>query len=103
MVEKKSPLKWKFNIKDTIYSPIISKGIIYVGSSTGYLYAIEITTGEIKWKYDSYGKIYYSPAICNEIVYFGSDNNLIALDVNNQKSKWQYRRNNLSYKFKSRR
>jgi outer membrane protein assembly factor BamB len=51
-----------------------------VGSVDGYVYAVEISNGKLKWKFRSGGPITSSPIVANDIVYIGSfDHNLYAL------------------------
>jgi outer membrane protein assembly factor BamB len=84
---------------------------LYVGSYDGYFYAIDVTTGNEKWKFatkgskepisteaetgpveGSPGAIVSSPAISKGVVYFGStDDHLYALDANTGKEKWEYK------------
>jgi outer membrane protein assembly factor BamB len=52
MTKEKSPLKWKFKTKGKFFSsPTLSDGVVYFGSSDNHLYAVDIKTGEEKWKF----------------------------------------------------
>ncbi|NPA92802.1 MAG: sortase, partial [Chloroflexi bacterium] len=68
---------WTFSMDGQYYpsSAIIgTDGTLYVGSDTGYLYAVN-PDGTLKWSYDTGDYIAGTPAIDSEgIVYFGSHN-----------------------------
>jgi len=73
--------QWSVSLGGTDSSPAIdSEGIIYVGSYSGYLYAIN-PDGTIKWKFLAGGKIYSSPVLdFDGNLYFGcNDSKLYAL------------------------
>ncbi len=50
---------------------ISANATIYVGSYNGYLYALEASSGKVKWRYKSGGTV-YGPAISNGKVYAGN-------------------------------
>lgn len=74
-------LNWKYKIGNSeITAPIIDSGILFVGSDDNNIYAINIISGELKWKYSALGK-FYTPAAINKMVFAASfDNNIYALD-----------------------
>lgn len=73
-------------------SPTTLNGIAYIGAIfSGKFYAIDATTGKIKWEFLSDKGIDSSPIISNGIVYFGSDNSkLYALDATTGAKKWEF-------------
>lgn len=81
-------------------SPAIGvDGTIYVGSSDGYLYALDPNALDneerIKWSFDTWGSVYSSPAIgADGTVYVGSiSGTLYALDPNaddENREKWSF-------------
>ena len=90
--EKNTELKWKFKTGDSVYSPAVSDGVVYFGSRDNHLYAVDINTGEEKWKYKT-GKLAKSPPIVVDgIVYFeNKKNHLYAVDNNTGKLKWKFK------------
>ncbi len=57
-----------------------SGGIVYFGSYDRHLYAVDIKTGQEKWRFKTGAGIPSSPAISGGIVYFGSsDGHLYAV------------------------
>ena len=60
--------------------PILGSGVLYVGSDDGYLYAIDISTGTLRWRYRTGGPIRSRIVTAGGLVYFGSlDHRVYAL------------------------
>jgi eukaryotic-like serine/threonine-protein kinase len=69
----------------------ISKGILYVGSRDGKLYALDIATEKKIWDFQAGSWIDTSPAVVAGVVYFGSnDGNLYALNAFTGQTLWQF-------------
>ena len=95
-------LVWKFKTGGPVHSsPVISGGVAYVGSWDGYLYAVDIQSGQEKWKFKTGTDLakalpdawtLSSPAISDGMVYFGSwDGYLYALDSTTGQEKWKFK------------
>lgn len=86
-------LLWEFKTKGKIFSsPIVSEGIVYIGSENGNLYALDEKTGKQIWVYKTKGGIPSSPTIYKNTVYFGSfDGNYYALDAKNGNLRWKFK------------
>ena len=75
--------------QDKIWStPVVKDGVVYFGGGSGYfsrddhLYAVDIKTGEEKWKFKTGDSVNSSPAVLDGVVYFGSwDKYLYAVDI----------------------
>ncbi len=46
-------------------SPIVYKGVVYIGNSNGYFYALNANDGTLKWQYPSGGAALTSTFTCN--------------------------------------
>jgi outer membrane protein assembly factor BamB len=46
-------------------SPVVSNGVVYVGNSNGYFYAINANDGSLKWRYPVTGPALTSSFTCN--------------------------------------
>jgi eukaryotic-like serine/threonine-protein kinase len=92
VVSAKLKVKWSFQTGEAIVSsPTLADGIVYVGSSDNFLYAIDAATGKQGWKFDAHGNVSSSPAISNHIVYVVSlDGNLYAIDAASGAQKWAF-------------
>lgn len=75
------------------YTPAIANGIVYLGTNSSTLYALDSNTKSLKWKKkisDWYG-FASSPAVFNSVVYFGNpDGKVYALDAATGNTKWSY-------------
>ncbi|MCK4823294.1 PQQ-binding-like beta-propeller repeat protein, partial [bacterium] len=87
------PLKlaWKAKVDGIVLSsPVVSDGLVYVGSTGKYVYALEENSGKQKWKYKTGGWIKWSPAVANGYVYVSSEDGYVyALDKNTGELKWK--------------
>ena len=88
-----SQVKWKFHTGGMVIgSPAAVRGVIYVGSTDGFLYAIESDSGKLKWKFETKSRIPSSPAVAEGIVFFGAyDGNFYAVDGSTGKLKWKFK------------
>ncbi|MFB6102972.1 MAG: PQQ-binding-like beta-propeller repeat protein [Haloplanus sp.] len=62
-------------------SPAIASDTVYVGSSDGNLYAVDVADGEERWRFETKGGVYSSPAVVDDRIYVGStDGTVYALN-----------------------
>ena len=72
-------LLWTFETEDAIESTAaIYAGIVYVGSLDGYLYAVNLDTGQVKWKYQATDEIKSSPSVSENTIYFGDEQGIFS-------------------------
>ncbi len=85
-------VKWAFSTGGPIVaSPVIADGIVYIGSLTGHMHAIDQQSGQEKWKFKSSRPIASSAAIVDGALYFvSSAGSLVALDITTGLPKWVY-------------
>ncbi|HPC56047.1 MAG TPA: PQQ-binding-like beta-propeller repeat protein [Methanolinea sp.] len=76
-------------------SPSVAGGIVYIGSQDRNLYALNATTGEILWKYDTMERndiVSSSPAVANGVVYIGGLKTKVhAVDAYSGDLLWKYK------------
>ena len=85
--------KWTYQTGGIILSsPAVANGIVYVGSNDSNVYAINMWTGEEKWRFSTgLAGIYSSPAVANGIVYIGAnDNKTYALNATTGELIWSF-------------
>jgi eukaryotic-like serine/threonine-protein kinase len=73
-------------------SPAVSGGVVYVGARDGFLYAIDATTGALRWRIDHHiSWINSSPAVDEGVVFAGSSDAhfLQAVDATSGKELWK--------------
>jgi outer membrane protein assembly factor BamB len=76
------PPVWTYETGGKVWSssPVVTKEAVYVGSGDGYLYSLDVRTGEMRWKFDTGASVVSSPAVYGDMVYIGSkDHKLYAL------------------------
>jgi len=88
-------LLWTYEAGDSIESSAaIVDGVVYVGSQTGDLHAVNLSDGSLKWKYraspDGIGES--SPAVAGGLVYIGDITGTVhAVDVATGKAAWTFK------------
>lgn len=83
-------VKWTFATGGPVVaSPVVSGGVVYIGSLDGRLYAIDQETGTEKWRYQSKAPIASSAAVSGDEIYVVlSTGALAALDVETGELAW---------------
>jgi outer membrane protein assembly factor BamB len=84
-------IRWEFKAKDSIEgAPAIHNGIVYVASTDHHLYALDLKTGQEKWK-TKLGVMKASPSIRGDRIYVGdSDNKFHAVELATGKLLWSF-------------
>ncbi|MCP5105804.1 MAG: PQQ-binding-like beta-propeller repeat protein, partial [bacterium] len=82
-VPGKLTLLWTFKTgSEIISSPVIGFDRVYIGSTDGKVYAINIKDGAKAWEYDSADDIEASPLLLDTSVYIGNlSGDIFALDA----------------------
>ncbi len=82
------PDPWDFYLS----SPSVSDGFVYFGSSDGNVYALDASSGALRWKFKTDDVVHSSPALADGVLYIGSwDTYLYALDAASGKEKWRFK------------
>lgn len=72
--------------------PCVYRGIVYIASEDGAVYAFNSKTGSFLWKYVTGGKIWAPPIAANSVVYFGSEDKFAhAVDYSGGSLLWSAR------------
>jgi outer membrane protein assembly factor BamB len=77
------PAVWSFETAGPVSaSPAITDEAVYIGSTDGYLYSLDVRTGELRWKFHAGASVVSSPVIWEDLVFIGSrDHKLYALHI----------------------
>ncbi len=83
---------WSFKCEDEIRgTPIVSQGMVYVGSYDNNLYALNAADGKFQWKYPTDGGVVTRPMFVDGNLYFGSeDKRLHVISSRTGKVIWTY-------------
>lgn len=49
-----------------------ANGVVFAGSTTGHMYAMDANSGQVLWRYDSGGSVLCGPSVVDGTVYWGS-------------------------------
>ena len=79
--------------KGIVACPLVENGVVYVGSSAGEFYAIDLMSGDRKWTFDGVKGFIEARAIADdEKVYIGSwGNEFYALDKKDGTLVWKWK------------
>jgi outer membrane protein assembly factor BamB len=85
-------VQWTFKAAGPIVtSPAIADGVVYIGSLSGHLYAIDQQTGQQKWQFKSSRPIASSATVVDGTWYFvSSAGSIVALDIATGQPRWTY-------------
>lgn len=73
-------------------SPVVGNGTVYFGSGDGNVYALDVATGFMKWRFKAGDVLHASPALADGTLYVGSwDSYFYALDAATGKEKWRFK------------
>jgi outer membrane protein assembly factor BamB len=78
---------------DNAYHVTAANGLTYFGSSTtDKLYALDTSTGKVRWTFFTGGPIRFAPSIYKNRIYVGSDDGYVyCLKASSGKMIWKYR------------
>ncbi len=86
--------KWSYRTRrGVISSPYVDmkEGICYVGSSDGYMYALDVTNGYNSWRFRTNGPVISSPVESKGLLYFSSaDGYVYAINSQSSRERWKY-------------
>jgi len=91
---------WTYQTGNAVYSsPAVAGGKVYIGSTDYKVYALDATTGEFIWSYQTGSQVAWSsPAVANGKVYIGSrDGYFYALDASTGGLIWSYQTGVIAY------
>lgn len=73
-------------------TPLIHDGILYFGCCNFNIYAIDVRTGELIWKFKTFGIVFESsPVYWEGMIFAGSyDHNMYALDAKSGELRWKF-------------
>ena len=73
-------------------SPVVWQGKVYFGSGDGNIYALDVASGKVVWKFKTGDVVHASPAIADATVFIGSwDSYFYALDAATGKLTWRFK------------
>ena len=61
-----------------------ANGVVYAGSMSGKMFALDAKTGAIRWQFTTAGSVIDGPSIVNGVVYWGSGYGRVGGTANNK-------------------
>ena len=87
---KTGRIRWQRTIGPTESSPLVARGLVFVGDWRGTIYALAESTGKVRWTFTTGGKVKGSVALAGNRLYIGAyDGRLYALDVRTGRLVWR--------------
>jgi outer membrane protein assembly factor BamB len=85
-------VRWEFKTGGRIVSsPVVARGVVYIGSDDHFLHAIDAATGQERWKFQTEANVSSTVADANGSVYFLSlDGNAYSVDEQRGKLNWKF-------------
>ncbi|MFC2167887.1 PQQ-binding-like beta-propeller repeat protein [Acidobacteriota bacterium] len=92
-VPDKLSLLWSFNTESYIISsPVIGSESVYIGSTDGKIYSLDLITGREVWTFDTEDDIEASPLLLDDAVYIGNlSGEFFCLDALSGLELWRYK------------
>jgi outer membrane protein assembly factor BamB len=90
-VSGRAPL-WTFPAGGQVQTGLtVVNGLLYAGTDTGWIYAIETTTGRRRWYYHADSQVQAGPVVYDGLLYAGDiDGTLYALDAATGRFRWRH-------------
>ncbi len=87
---------FKFTAKDALWGqPAVENGVVYITSLDGNLYALDASTGAVKWTFSDPKGLTTSPVLVGDIILAGGfDSTLFAVNKTTGELAWQLPVNN---------
>ena len=86
------PLAWE-GMSGDLYtaSPAVAGDVAIFGGGDGVVYAIDIASGDVRWRFATQGRVRSSPAVVEGVVYVGSaDGSLYAIALEDGRRLWRF-------------
>ncbi|HPZ08075.1 MAG TPA: PQQ-binding-like beta-propeller repeat protein [Candidatus Eremiobacteraeota bacterium] len=74
-------------------SPAIADDMLFIGTKSGKVLCVDITSGTMNWAFDTGKPVISSPTYYKGIIYFGSNDTNIYAVKNNGKKLWHFKTN----------
>jgi len=86
--------KWRFAVSGGVNGGItVEKGIVYFGGGDGFIYAVNLDTGKLQWKYEVRNTLVSKPTVYGGRAFVTTtDDTIYAFDAGTGKWLWHYRR-----------
>jgi outer membrane protein assembly factor BamB len=86
-------LAWKARVGSAmVSSAVVNRGVVYVGSESGQIFALRQKDGKPIWSFKAGGKVEATPCLVGSLVVVGSEDGILyGLDAATGKPRWTYK------------
>ena len=86
--------RWVLPIPGGVISELsVDRGSVYFGGGDGFLYSVNLESGNVNWRYELRNSIVSRPTLSNGRLFItASDDTVYAFDAGTGKWLWHYRR-----------
>ncbi len=82
-------VRWRAATGVVESSPLVARGLVYVGSWDQNVYALDARTGRVRWRFRTGARVKAGPALANGTLYIGSyDGRMYAIDARTGRLRW---------------
>jgi outer membrane protein assembly factor BamB len=88
--ERTGTVRWRFSLGPCESSPLVVRGLVYVGDWHGHVYALNAWSGKPRWMFKASGAVKGSLSYAGGKVFIGSyDGHVYALDARTGRQVWR--------------
>jgi outer membrane protein assembly factor BamB len=89
-VDRLSEAVWKVQANPSSLSMVVSSGTLVFGGTDGAVHAIDVATGQERWKYSVKSEpVESAPGIANGLVFIAGATAVVALDEDTGQERWR--------------
>lgn len=86
---------WEFSVPERQQqiqsSPAVTEDVVIIGSRDKHVYCLDRKTGELRWMFQTRGRVDSSPVVAGDRVYFGaSDRTIYGVTLADGKEVWKH-------------
>jgi outer membrane protein assembly factor BamB len=88
-------LIWRTTVQGALFhAPAVTEDTVFLGDHLGWLYAMDLITGEIQWQNNLESQPKSSPVVLGDTIFISTaDYKIRALSVENGEEKWSFKAN----------
>ena len=91
MNAKTGRILWRYWTAPSESSPLVVDGVLYYGAWDRNVYALDVRTRKLRWRFTTDGEIDSSPAYANGTIYIGTNGGSVyALDARTGRLRWRF-------------
>lgn len=87
--------RWRLATETQVWTtPILSDGVVYIGSGKGMVYALDAESGSVRWRFQTDGVIPSALVLADDVLYFGNAGYAFSFDARSGDERWRFNSDN---------